>query len=170
MKYNILYVFIFFTFYNISAQNTTNPHHEKVTDSIRVDELNEFWQKISTTVKEGNFKSYSSHYHPDAVLVHINKEIVPINKVLKLWKEDFIRTKEGQIDSSVSFRFSERSGNETTAFEKGIFCYTTVESSGKINDQFAFFEAILIKKNNQWQMLVEHQKSLATKEDWETLR
>jgi hypothetical protein len=90
---------------------------------------------------------------------------------LARWKARFDNTKEGRQMDTVDFRFSERIGDETTAFEKGIFYFTSHDSSGNLKSEtYIHIEAVLVKRNERWLCLVEHQKSIATKEEWDALK
>ena len=86
---------------------------------------------------------------------------------MKRWKRDFVDTKSGIRESSVEFRFSQRLGDKTTAHETGIFLYT-FEQDGKKASDYINFEALLIK-DDTWKIMMEYQKSKATKEDWDKL-
>ena len=80
-----------------------------------------------------------------------------------------IDTKSGKIKASVSFRFSQRLGDETTAHETGMFLYSTVSADGKTVRDYIHFEALLIKKKD-WKIMMEYQKSKATEEEWNKLK
>jgi ketosteroid isomerase-like protein len=142
-------------------------------DSLRLAELDNFWAEVSRTVNEGDFEGYKATYHEDAVVVFTtreNKASISITKALQNWKQDFIDTKEGRTQNSVEFRFSQRIGDETTAHETGIFVFQSKDGSVKANPKrFIHFEALLVKRDNAWLMVMEYQKSKATEEEWELL-
>lgn len=142
-------------------------------DSLRLAELDNFWAAVSRTVQEGDFEGYAATYHEDAVVVFTtgeNKTSVSIAKALVNWKQGFIDTKAGRTKNSVEFRFSQRVGDENTAHETGIFGFQSNDGNDAPNPKrFIHFEALLIKRNNAWVMVMEYQKSKATQEEWELL-
>ena len=142
-------------------------------DSLRIAELNQYWAEISRTVAEGDFEGYAAAYHEDAVVVFTtgeNKTSVSIAKALANWKPGFIDTKAGKTINNVSFRFSQRVGSETTAHETGIFAFQSKDGTGKTSPkQYVHFDALLIKRDTTWLMVMEYQKSKATKAEWNLL-
>jgi hypothetical protein len=80
-----------------------------------------------------------------------------------------ISPKAGKIKASVEFRFSQRYGDDTTAHETGIFLYSTVDSEGQHKQEFIHFQGLLVKKRG-WKILMEYQKSKATREEWDALK
>jgi ketosteroid isomerase-like protein len=142
-------------------------------DSLRLTELNHFWAEVSRTVHDGDFEGYKATYHEDAVVVFTtgeNKASLSIAKALVNWKQDFIDTKAGRTQNSVEFRFSQRVGDETTAHETGIFVFQSNDGSAKATPkQFIHFDALLVKRDNAWLLVMEYQKSKATEEEWNLL-
>jgi hypothetical protein len=147
---------------------------EESLDSSRIDELNSYWTELSRTVKEGDFEGYKAAYKENAVVVFAsgtNKFSQPIFQALSGWKQGFHDTKEGKVSCDVTFRFSQRIGDESTAHETGIFHYTSVDGSGKtLADQLVHFEMLLIKEDNKWYGLMEYQKSIVTQKEWDALK
>lgn len=154
-------------------KNGTESKIETPNDSLDIAELDQFWAELSRTVSEGDFEGYKATYHTDAVVVFTtgeNKASIAISKALANWKQDFIDTKAGKTENSVAFRFSQRVGNETTAHETGIFVFQSNSNNGEVNPkQFIHFEALLVKRDKAWLMIMEYQKSRATEEEWELL-
>ncbi|PIB25416.1 hypothetical protein BFP77_00945 [Maribacter sp. 4U21] len=142
-------------------------------DSLRIAELDSFWAEVSRTVAEGDFDGYAAAYHEDAVVVFTtgeNKTSVSIAKALANWKQGFIDTKGGKTTNNVSFRFSQRVGSETTAHETGIFAFQSKDGTGKTSPkQYVHFDALLIKRDTMWLMVMEYQKSKATEAEWNLL-
>ena len=68
----------------------------------------------------------------------------------------------------VQFKFTQRMGNENTAFEKGIFLYTSTDKAGLKTIKIMEFDAVLVKRK-QWQILLEHQKSESNESEWNLL-
>jgi hypothetical protein len=120
-------------------------------------------------VAEGDFEGYAGTYHADAVLVSgTSGTSYPIATALDGWRQGFEDTKAGRMRASVEFRFSQRLSGPTTAHVTGIFHYGVVDSEGQPTEQFVHFEALLVKKG-AWKMMMEYQKSLATREEWDAL-
>jgi len=158
------------------TQTQHNSQHQFVSpvDSIREAELDQYWTELSRTVKEGDFAGYSAGYHQDAVIIFASgkdKTSVPISKALAGWKQGFQDTKDGKVNASVDFRFSQRIGDETTAHETGIFNYNTFDKEGNLTGSYpTHFEMLLVKRADQWLGLMEYQKAPATQEEWNALK
>ena len=139
-------------------------------DSERIAELNAYWDEVSRTVNEGDFKGYSATFHKDGVFVTGSKnQAYPISKALERWEQDFIDTKSGKTKTSVEFRFSRRLGDDAAAHETGMFFYKSVNTEGVVNQYYIHFEALLVKKGT-WQALMEYQKSEGTEKEWNKLK
>jgi len=170
MKKNILFATIillaFFT--ATKAFSQSNPDDQRKRDIDKT-----YWNVISKTVKEGDFEGYSATCHENAVLVTTageNKLSYPMSAALARWKQGFLNTKQGKQMDNVSFRFSQRIGDETTAHETGIFYFTSHDSTGKlIAASYTHLEALLVKQGDKWVCLLEYQKAEATQEEWDAL-
>ncbi len=130
-------------------------------------ELDAYWAEVSRTVAEGDFEGYAALYHDDAVLV-ASAGSHPIAAALADWKQGFVDTKAGKNKSSVEFRFSRRLHDGTTAHETGIFSFRLETAAGDVTVGYTRFEALLVKKDG-WKMVMEHQQSQATAEEWNAL-
>ena len=87
-----------------------------------IDELDAAWGKLKTTVSKGDFRSYKSIYHRDAILVNgIKNKSYPIKDAFAGWKQGFEDTRSGKITAQVDVMFSQRLTHKTTAHETGIF-------------------------------------------------
>ena len=160
---NNLLVFLVLCSFNVFSQKSNS------TDGDRLAELDNFWKEVSRTIEEGDFESYAATYHDKATLVSGTKEkVYPIASALAGWKKEFDDTKAGLRKSSVAFRFNRRLGDPTTAYESGIFYYS-FEADGENKGYYINFDGLLIK-NGTWLMMMEYQKSAATKEDWDALK
>lgn len=136
----------------------------------RLAELDEYWAKVSKAVGEGDFELYKSTCHPGAVLVSGHKQIsYPLSQALKRWKKEFDDTKAGDRVSSVEFRFSHRYGDATTAHEAGVFCYSFKQGDDEMQSEYIDFEALLVKENDDWLILMEYQKAGVDMADWDAL-
>ena len=142
---------------NLFAQTSTN-------------ELNAFWIEAERQVREGDFEAYSNSFHSDAILVNgISKNSIPIKEALDGWEKGFEDTIQGQMEASVEFRFSETLHGTESAYQKGIFLYTSEYIGQTPINVFIHFEVLLTKSNGIWEILMEYQKDYATKEDWKRL-
>ncbi len=130
-------------------------------------ELDAYWAEVSRTVTEGDFDGYAALYHPDAVLVAGGSGTYPIGNALAGWKQGFDDTREGKAEAGVEFRFTGRVNDETTAHETGMFRYTLKSRDGEDAVSLVHFEALLVKKDGRWLMLMEYQKESATNEEWD---
>lgn len=137
----------------------------------RLVELNAYWAEVSKAVRTGDFEAYKATCHDEGVLVSgSQKTTYPLSKALAGWKQGFLDTKEGKMKANVEFRFSRRLGDDTTAHETGIFRYSTVDANGERANHYVNFEGLLLKKNKKWMILMEYQKSTATKTQWNALQ
>jgi hypothetical protein len=141
-----------------------------VDETTRLAQLDKFWSQIQAAVQNGDYERYKATCHPSGVLVSgAKKTSYPLSKALAGWKQAFLDTKSSKMKASVEFRFSQRLGDETTAHETGIFHYWTVDANGVRKDDYAYFEALLVRENG-WQTLMEYQKALASESEWEKLK
>ena len=137
---------------------------------IIINELDAAWKKLENTVSTGDFRSFKSVYHQDAVLVNgITKNSYPIKNAFEGWEKGFIDTKSEEIIANLDVKFSERLFDEFTAHETGIFHYYTINKNGDKNDTYVHFESLWVKKNNKWKMVMEYQKSRTTETEWNSL-
>jgi ketosteroid isomerase-like protein len=135
-----------------------------------INELNAAWDKLEQTVSNGDFRTFKSVYHRDAVLVNgISKSSYPIKKAFEGWQQGFIDAKSGEITANLDVKFSERIYDQFTAHETGIFHYYTINKGGEQNDNYIHFESLWVKKNNKWIMMMEYQKSMTDETEWNTL-
>lgn len=150
------------------------PFNQIQKDSLRIVELDRYWERLNKTVMEDDFEGNKDCFHKDAVVVFAsgkNKFSVPISTALEGWKEGFKNTREGKTQVNIEMRFSQRIVNETTAHETGIFTYTSTDNVSKISNEYIIpFEMLLVKRDNQWYGMMEYQKPLATQEEWDALK
>ncbi len=130
-------------------------------------ELDAYWGEVARTVVEGDYEGYAALYHPDAVLVMGGAESYPIAKALAGWKQLFDDTHAGKASAGVEFRFTGRLNDGTTAHETGMFRYAFEPEEGDASVALVHFEALLVKKDGRWLMVMEYQREPATEEEWE---
>ena len=139
-------------------------------EEARLAELDAYWTEVSRAVREGDFEGYKATCHEQGVLVTGSKMTsYPLAKALARWKKDFTATKAGKIKAKVEFRFSQRFGDETTAHETGIFLYSFTDPEGLWKQEYVHFQALLLKGKDGWKIMMEYQKSKATKVEWNAL-
>ena len=137
----------------------------------RISELNAYWNVVKEKVEAGDVAGYGSTFHEDGVLVSESSEsCYALKKALIRWKEGLEKTAKGLTKVKLDFRFSERLGDDDSAFEKGIFRYELIDENGQNSVRFIQFDALLVKKEGKWQIMLEHQKLPATKEEWLALK
>ena len=174
MKKCILFsLTILFTSLIITKADCQSNKTTSQKDSLRISELNSFWNEVSRTVQTGDFEGYKATYHNDAVCVFTtgkNKKSTSVALQLELWKKGFMDTKAGKNHDKVDFRFSQRVGDENTAHETGIFYYTSVDKDGKVlTKSFIHFEGLLVKQKGVWKSIMEYQKTETTQKEWDAL-
>lgn len=132
--------------------------------------IDAYWAEVERSVREGDFEAYSATVHPDAVIISGSKQIsYPLRQALIRWEKDFENTRSGELTGNVNFRFAHRYRDTTTSHESGIFRYISTPRDGEPTVGYTEFEALLVKKDGRWQMLMENQIGPASEEDWEAL-
>ena len=145
--------------------------YSESSNEERIKELNKYWTEVSRTVREGDFKGYKATCHKEGVLVSgANNSSYPLSDALARWKKDFDVTKEGRFKADVKFRFSQRINDSTTAHETGIFLYSGNRLNEKPKKDYIHFQALLVKKNDEWKIIMEYQKSKASEAEWNQLK
>lgn len=141
-------------------------------ENSRIETLDRYWKNLSSTVQKGDDMAYAAAYHPDAVVVNLvadPQNSKTIAQAMEGWRSGFQDTQAGKVRSQVDFRFSSRVGDEKSAYEIGIFHYAQEKEGTIIADVYIDFEMLLVKKEGQWLALLELQRSISSKEDWEVL-
>lgn len=137
-----------------------------VTPSEEIDA--QVWSPIKASVVNADIQAMGSIYHPAAVLVS-NSGTKAISGVLEGWGKDMAVAKKNGDKANVEFRFDKRQDDATTAFETGAFRYTTIDRSGKSTSAHIRMEALLIKSNGRWLILMERQLNTITETEWNQL-
>lgn len=173
MKYFTLVLVTFLVSFhpNSAIQHNFSTSDYSLQNNNRIEELDRYWAALAKTAKEGDFDGMKSLYHEDAVMVKMDTTIA-ISEAFKFrWKKEIMQVKNGERANALEFRFTKRIGNEITAFEKGIYHYTSIETStgSSLGNSYIHFETLLVKVNDRWVALMEYQKTEATEEEWESL-
>ena len=158
MIYRCIITFMLITICNVA--------YSEQTISQEIDQHT--WSVISQAVANADIEAMASTYHPDAVVVSAEKTS-PIKSTLVNWGEGMKKAAKDGTKASVSFRFASRIDNDSSAFETGIFKYTSIDASGKETRMFMNFETLLVKKDNRWLYLMEHQLDESDETSWNNL-
>ena len=134
-----------------------------------IEELDRSWILMKRSIKNGDFHKFKTMYHRDAIMVNgIKNSTYSIRNAFDGWEQGFKDTQAGAIDADLELKFSRRIFDNYTAHETGIFHYYTINESGDSTDSFIHFEALWIKKQNKWFMLMENQISRTSKSEWDS--
>ena len=136
------------------------------TTSEEIDQ--DVWSVVSRTVVEADIEGMAATYHPDAVFVSENGTVA-IAKQLAKWGRDMVEAEKAGTSATVSFRFTRRQNDDQTAFETGMFKYISTTSSGEATAYRVPFEALLVKKDGRWLILMERQLGTADEAAWSAL-
>lgn len=137
-----------------------------ITISEQID--SDVWQAVSQSVVARDIKAMGATYHADAVVINSEKT-APIASTLIRWGKGMQTELENGSSATVAFRFSERMDNPSSAFEKGIFNYISTDAAGVETGIYVNFEALLVKKDGRWLILMENQLSDTDKTEWDAL-
>ena len=126
------------------------------------------WNVISRTVVEQDIDGMAATYHPDAVLVSARGTTL-IADQLVIWGEGMEDQKAAGASATVSFRFETRLDGEATAFESGMFKYTEIDAGDNESSGYVPFEALLVKKDGTWLIVMERQLPVSDESAWNAL-
>lgn len=126
------------------------------------------WSVISATVAADDLEGMAATYHPDAVLVS-PRGTVAIADQLERWGEGMAKIRREGREATVSFRFSLRQDDAETAFEAGIFRYAETDENGVGQPVFIPFEALLVKREGRWLVVMERQLAATDESAWNAL-
>ena len=126
------------------------------------------WTPVAASVVNDDIAAMGRVYHPAAVLVAADRT-QPIAQVLTGWGKDMVANKARGIRATVEFRFTKRQDDAETAFEAGMFKYTVTDRSGVSTPSFVRMEALLVKSQGKWRILMERQLETVTEAAWNAL-
>ena len=153
----LLLLFLFF-FQELNSQ----PNEELEIDRV--------WSELVLSVKKGDFSKYKTFYHEDAVLIsQANQTTATIKDAFVRWEEGFRQTRSGKIKTNLEVRFKKRLADKKTFFEEGMLKYWTTDCEGNDNISYLEFEAVWIKRDKEWLMIMENQKSFSDEIEWNKL-
>lgn len=145
------------------------PEYQYLLAIMANQDIDDLWRTTERSVRDGDFRSYASLYHTDAVVIE-NEATQLARDALDGWRAGFDATATGEQSVSLSFRFSKRLHGLSSAQESGIFRYTIQkrdETEEKIS--YIFFESVVVKKDGRWVFLTEDQKGAASRDQWDAL-
>jgi ketosteroid isomerase-like protein len=126
------------------------------------------WTTVSTTVVAHDLAGMAATYHPAAVLV-TPQGTMPIARALAGWGQAMEAMKRNGSQASVAFRFSLRQDGAETAFESGMFNYAVTDSAGATTRYIIPFEALLVRQDSRWLIVMERQFAAADEAAWNAL-
>ena len=126
------------------------------------------WTPVAASVVHDDIVAMGRVYHPAAVLVS-NKGTRPIASALSGWGKDIATNKAQGIRATVEFRFTKRQDDTDTAFEVGVFKYTIIDKAGVAKPSYRQLEALLVKHQGKWRLVMERQLDAVTEADWNAL-
>lgn len=126
------------------------------------------WAPVAASVVNDDIAAMGRVYHPAAVLVTATRT-QPIAQVLTGWGEDMVANKARGLRATVAFRFAKRQDDAETAFEAGMFKYTVTDRSGVSTPTYTRMEALLVKRQGKWRILMERQLEAVTEAAWNAL-
>jgi hypothetical protein len=150
----------------LTAQQTPAAPAAASASTAEIDR--DVWLPLVESVKADDIALMGSTYAPHAVLV-TPRATQAMRDALAGWGRDMVTNKAKGTRATVEFRFSRRQDNATTAFEAGIFRYTTIDSAGVEKPGLYPFEELLAKIDGHWRILMERQFPATTQAEWDKL-
>lgn len=126
------------------------------------------WKPIAASVVNDDIGAMGRTYHPDAVLVS-NDGTRSIASALAGWGKDMVANKAKGIRATVEFRFTKRQDDTETAFETGVFKYTVIDKAGVSTPSYRRLEALLVKRQGKWRIVMERQLDAVTEATWNAI-
>ena len=141
-------------------------HGQANSSSAAIDA--DVWKPVAASVANDDIVAMGKTYHPDAILV-MRSGTKRISEALAGWGRDMVTNKGKGITATVEFRFSQRQDDGETAFETGMFKYTTKDKAGVTTPRYIRMEALLVKKGGKWLMMMERQLEAVDEAAWNAL-
>ena len=126
------------------------------------------WSAVAASVVHDDIAAMGRTYHPDAVLV-TNDGTRSIATALAGWGKGMVDNKSKGIRATVEFRFTKRQDDVQTAFETGVFKYTVIDKAGVSTPSYRRLEALLVKRQGKWRILMERQLDAVTEKEWDAI-
>lgn len=144
------------------------PLSAQAADSSRGAIDAQVWSVVTSTVEQHDIDGMAATYHPDAVVV-TPQATMPIAQALAGWGKGMETMKGNGSRATVAFRFSKRQDGAGTAFEAGMFNYAVTDSAGATTHYIIPFEALLVRKEGRWLILMERQLPPADEAAWNAM-
>ena len=145
---------------------TLNTQAQSSSSSAAIDA--DVWKPVAASVANDDIVAMGKTYHPDAILV-MRTGTRRISDALAGWGKDMVTNKGKGITATVEFRFSQRQDDAETAFETGMFKYTTKDKAGVSTPRYIRMEALLVKTGEKWRMIMERQLEAVDEAAWNAL-
>lgn len=126
------------------------------------------WTPIAASVVNDDIAAMGRTYHPDAVLVS-NDDTRSIASALAGWGKEMVANKAKGTRATVEFRFTKRQDDTETAFETGVFKYTVIDKAGVATPSYRRLEALLVKRQGKWRIVMERQLEAVTEAAWNAI-
>ncbi|MDG1752517.1 MAG: hypothetical protein P8I03_12785 [Thalassotalea sp.] len=136
--------------------------------SVKAVETDNMYRSIVKSVDINDFSLMAAQYHQDAVVVSKGKTELA-QSAIKRWKVDGDKLYANGGKASVEMRFIERTINNNSAYETGIYLYKTIDSENKMVEYYSHFADLSVKKNNKWLVVMERNIKKATAEEFDKL-
>jgi len=150
----------------LSLMTTMDTQAQTSSSSAAIDA--DVWKPVAASVANDDIAAMGKTYHPDAILV-MRSGTKRISEALAGWGKDMVTNKGKGITATVEFRFSQRQDDAETAFETGMFKYTTKDKAGVSTPRYIRMEALLVKTGGKWRMIMEHQLEAVDEAAWNAL-
>jgi len=150
----------------LSLMATMDTQAQTSSSSAAIDA--DVWKPVAASVANDDIAAMGKTYHPDAILV-MRSGTKRISEALSGWGKDMVTNKGKGITATVEFRFSQRQDDAETAFETGMFKYTTKDKAGVSTPRYIRMEALLVKTGGKWRMIMEHQLEAVDEAAWNAL-
>jgi len=150
----------------LSLMATMDTQAQTSSSSAAIDA--DVWKPVAASVANDDIATMGKTYHPDAILV-MRSGTKRISEALSGWGKDMVTNKGKGITATVEFRFSQRQDDAETAFETGMFKYTTKDKAGVSTPRYIRMEALLVKTGGKWRMIMEHQLEAVDEAAWNAL-
>ena len=150
----------------LSSMATMDTPAQTSSSSAAIDA--DVWKPVAASVANDDIVAMGKTYHPDAILV-MRSGTKRISEALVGWGKDMVTNKGKGITATVEFRFSLRQDDAETAFETGMFKYTTKDKAGVSTPRYIRMEALLVKTGGKWRMIMEHQLEAVDEAAWNAL-
>ena len=133
--------------------------------------IEHFLDKLARSIEEGDFDTYESMFHVDAIGVVVTSETEKQTRViaetLKQNKIDFAEISSGKRRQSIEFKLSSIFQDSSSAVVSGMIHYWSSEGDAEPAHWYGNFEWYLLNRNG-WN-IVASQQGTSTSEAWNSI-